>query len=294
MFRVSFGAYPVSNQSGTLYVVATPIGNLDDLSPRALATLSRVELIAAEDTRHSSRLLRQHGIRTATVSLHEHNEAQAAEKVLARLRAGDDVALISDAGTPLISDPGFNLLRACREAQLPVSPVPGPSAMIAALSVAGLPTDRFNFEGFLPRQSAARCERLGELADEPSTLVFYESCHRIADSLVDLVTVFGADRPAAMARELTKLHETVLRGTLAELAELVGQDADQQRGEIVLVVGGAPARGDEALPAEVERLLRVLVAELPVKQAAALAAKWSGLKKNALYQRAQAIRDGAE
>lgn len=283
----------MSNQPGTLFVVATPIGNLDDLSPRALQVLSDVALIAAEDTRHSSRLLRQHGIATTTMSLHEHNEAQAAARVVERLQAGDDVALISDAGTPLISDPGFNLLRACREAQLPVSPVPGPSAMIAALSVAGLPTDRFCFAGFLPRQSSARRERLAELEEAAETLVFYESCHRIADSLADLVGVFGAERPAALARELTKVYETVLRGTLGELAAQVAADADQQRGEIVLVVGGAPSREEEGLPAEVERLLQVLVAELPVKQAAALAARWSGLKKNALYQRAQAIKDAA-
>jgi 16S rRNA (cytidine1402-2'-O)-methyltransferase len=281
----------VSNQSGTLFVVATPIGNLADLSSRALDVLSRVDLIAAEDTRHSSRLLRQHGITTATMSLHEHNEAQAAARVLQRLQAGDDVALISDAGTPLISDPGFNLLRACRESAIPVSPVPGPSAMIAALSVAGLPTDRFCFAGFLPRQAAARRERLQQLAGAPETLVFYESCHRIAASLADLVAVFGAERPAAMARELTKLHETLLRGSLAELAARVEADPDQQRGEIVLVVGGAPARADDALSAEVDKLLQVLVAQLPVRQAAALAAQWSGLKKNALYQRAQAIRD---
>jgi 16S rRNA (cytidine1402-2'-O)-methyltransferase len=283
----------VSNQSGTLYVVATPIGNLDDLSGRALATLSRVALIAAEDTRHSSRLLRQHGITVPTMSLHEHNEPQAAARVIQRLQAGDDVALISDAGTPLISDPGFDLLRACREADIPVSPVPGPSAMIAALSIAGLPTDRFHFEGFLPRQGAARRDRLRALAEDSATLVFYESCHRIVDSLADLVAVFGSERPAAMARELTKLHETLLRGTLAELAERVAADPDQQRGEIVLVVGGAPERDEEALPPEVEKLLKVLVAELPVKQAAALVAQWSGLKKNVLYRRAQAIRDAA-
>jgi len=283
----------VSNQPGTLFVVATPIGNLDDLSPRALQTLSRVALIAAEDTRHSSRLLRQHGINTATMSLHEHNEAQAAERVVQRLQAGEDVALISDAGTPLISDPGFNLLRVCRDLDLPVSPVPGPSAMIAALSVAGLPTDRFCFAGFLPRQSAARRERLQQLVEASETLVFYESCHRIGDSLDDLAAVFGPDRPATLARELTKVYETVLRGSLAELAERVAADADQQRGEIVLVVGGAPARVEAALPAEVERLLQLLVAELPVKQAAALAAQWSGLKRNALYQRAQAIKDAA-
>lgn len=281
----------VSNQPGTLFVVATPIGNLDDLSPRALQVLSRVALIAAEDTRHSSRLLRQHSISTTTMSLHEHNEAHAAERVVQRLQAGEDVALISDAGTPLISDPGFNLLRACRDLALPVSPIPGPSAMIAALSVAGLPTDRFSFAGFLPRQSAARREALQQLAEAAETLVFYESCHRIADSLADLAAVFGPDRPAALARELTKVYETVLRGSLVELAAQVAADPDQQRGEIVLVVGGAPAKRGEALPAEVERLLGLLVAELPVKQAASITAQWSGLKKNLLYQRAQAIKD---
>ncbi len=281
----------VSNQPGTLFVVATPIGNLGDLSPRALKTLSEVSLIAAEDTRHSARLLKQHSVNVPTVSLHEHNERQAMDKVLSRLLGGEDVALISDAGTPLISDPGFNLLRACREADLPVSPVPGPSAVIAALSVAGLPTDRFTFAGFLPRQQGARRERLQQLAGVTETLVFYESCHRIADGLGDLAAVFGDERPAALCRELTKVYETVLRGSLATLCERVTQDLDQQRGEMVLVVGGAPAVAAETLPADVERLLQVLVAELPVKQAAALAAHWSGLKKNALYARAQAIRD---
>lgn len=282
----------VSNQPGTLFVVATPIGNLDDLSPRALQVLSRVALIAAEDTRHSGRLLRQHGITTAMISLHEHNETQVMKRVLERLHAGDEVALISDAGTPLISDPGFPLLRACRDAGVPVSPVPGPSAMIAALSVAGLPTDRFCFAGFVPRQPKARRDWLQGLAQAPETLVFYESCHRVADSLADLAAVFGADRPAALARELTKLHETVLRASLGELAASVAADPDQQRGEMVLVVGGAPPRSEAALPPELDRLLEVLVAELPVKQAAALAAQWSGLKKNALYPRAQAIKEG--
>jgi 16S rRNA (cytidine1402-2'-O)-methyltransferase len=276
-----------------LYVVATPIGNLDDLSARALRVLSAVALIAAEDTRHSGRLLRQYGINTPTMSLHEHNEAQAMRRVLAQLQGGSDVALISDAGTPLISDPGFPLLRACREQGLPVSPVPGPSAMIAALSICGLPTDRFCFEGFLPRQRKARLDRLKALVEAPQTLVFYESCHRVAEALNDLATVFGERRPAALARELTKLHETLLRGTLAELAARVADDPDQQRGELVLLVGGAEQPAGQGVPPEVDSLLRVLVAELPVKQAAGLAAQWSGMKKNVLYQRAQTIRDGA-
>lgn len=281
----------VSNQPGTLFVVATPIGNLDDLSPRALKTLAQVAMIAAEDTRHSARLLKQHGINVPTVSLHEHNERQAMDKVLARLHDGDDVALISDAGTPLISDPGFNLLRACREADLPVSPVPGASAVIAALSVAGLPTDRFTFAGFLPRQSAARRARLQQLSSASMTLVFYESCHRILETLQDLVAELGADRPATLCRELTKVYETVLRGSLAELTERVATDPDQQRGEIVLVVGGAPDAVDDGVPQAVSDLLAVLVAELPVKQAAAMAAQWSGMKKNALYAVAQRLKD---
>ncbi len=290
--RVSFLCPKVSNQAGILYVVATPIGNLDDLSPRAARVLGEVDLIAAEDTRHSRRLLGHIGVSKPMLALHEHNESAAAERVLAALRGGGDVALVSDAGTPLISDPGFPLVRACRAHGLRVSPIPGPCALVAALSVSGLPTDHFRFEGFPPRSSAARRSRFEMLVDDPATLVFYESSHRVLDSLADMAGVFGATRPAALARELTKRYETILHGTLGELAARLAADPDQQRGEFVLVVAGCPAAaGDEALPEEVRRLLAVLMAELPLKQAAAIAAAWSGLKKNLLYKTMLAMQE---
>ena len=275
----------VSNKPGVLYVVATPIGNLDDLSPRAAAVLGAVDLIAAEDTRHSKRLLGHIGVHKPMMSLHEHNEAEAATRVIAALEEGRDVALVSDAGTPLISDPGFPLVRACRGRGLTVSPIPGACALVAALSVSGLPTDRFRFEGFLPRSSPARRAKLKALAGEKATLVFYESSHRVLDSLVDMAAELGDERPAALARELTKQYETLLHGSLSELCDRLTADADQQRGEFVLVVGGAPHTSEEdAVPEEVLRLLRMLAEELPLKQAAAITARWSGLKKNRLYQ----------
>jgi 16S rRNA (cytidine1402-2'-O)-methyltransferase len=274
----------VTDAPGSLYVVATPIGNLDDLSPRALATLRAVDLIAAEDTRHTRHLCERFGVGTALTSLHEHNEGAASEAVIARLRAGLAVALVADAGTPLISDPGYVLVRDCRRAGLPVVCIPGPSALVAALSVSGLPTDRFRFEGFPPRKAEARRERLRELVRETATLVFYESSHRVQDTLDDLAAVFGAERNAVLARELTKLHETVLAMPLGELAERVRTDADQRRGEFVLMVAGAAqvAAGE----AEIERVLGVLLEELPVKTAATLAARLTGTKKNAAYEMA--------
>lgn len=267
---------------GTLWVVATPIGNLDDLSPRAVATLREVALIAAEDTRHSRALLVRHGIATPLAALHEHNEREAVAALLARLVAGDSVALVSDAGTPLVSDPGYRLVRAARAAGIRVSPVPGACAAIAALSVAGLPSDRFVFEGFLPAKAPARRARLVELAAEPRTLVFYESSHRVAESLADMRDVFGAAREAVLARELTKLYETVLAAPLGELAERVARDPDQQRGEFVLLVAG---RGEEA-DARVEegrRVFALLRDELPPAKAAKLAAAISGAPRRALY-----------
>lgn len=215
---------------GTLYVVATPIGNLGDLSPRGRQVLAEVDVIAAEDTRHAGHLLTGLGIRTRLVSLHEQNEAARSSELVDLLREGRSVALVSDAGTPLISDPGYRLLAAARAAGLPVSPIPGPCAAIAALSVAGLPTDRFHFEGFLPAKGSARRTRLAALADRTESLVFYESVHRITETLADAVTVLGADRPAALGRELTKLHETLLRGTLAEIAVAVAGDPASRRG----------------------------------------------------------------
>ncbi len=278
----------LSNDTGCLYVVATPIGNLGDITRRAVEVLSAVDRIAAEDTRHTRRLLQHLGIDRPLLSLHEHNERQRVQSLLERLRAGEHLALVSDAGTPLISDPGYPLVRACRAEGIRVVPVPGASALIAALSVAGLPTDRFRFEGFLPRRAAARRERLQTLSDAAETLVFYESAHRIEESLDDLCTVFGRAREAVLARELTKRHETLLDGTLGELLARVREDMDQRRGEFVLVVAGAPveAEDDSALRA----LLSVLLEELPLKQAAAIAARLSGEKKNRAYQLALAMR----
>jgi len=269
-----------------LYVVATPIGNLDDWSMRAQATLRRVALIAAEDTRHSLRLLQHFAIDTRLVPLHEHNEQGRVDALLAELEAGHDIALISDAGTPLISDPGYRLVAAAQAGGYTVVPVPGACAAIAALSAAGLASDRFVFEGFLPARAGARQQRLRELAAETRTLIFYEAPHRIAECLDDMTTVFGATRRAALARELTKTFETIRQLPVGELAAWVTSDSNQQRGEIVLVVEGAPdVVGDAALH-EAERILGILLKELPVKQAAALTAEITGLKKNALYERA--------
>lgn len=268
--------------TGRLWVVATPIGHLDDMSARAVEVLKRVERIAAEDTRHSAPLLALYGIATPTTALHEHNEREEVERLLARLRAGAELALISDAGTPLISDPGFRLVRAARAAGVTVSPVPGPCAAIAALSVAGLPSDRFVFEGFLPARAAARRERLAELAGEARTLVFYESSHRVRECLDDMAAVFGAARPAVLARELTKLFETVLDGTLAQLQARLAADPNQERGEFVLLVGGREAGEDERL-AEGRRVFALLREELPPARAAKLAAAITGAPRKELY-----------
>ncbi|EGV51669.1 ribosomal RNA small subunit methyltransferase I [endosymbiont of Riftia pachyptila (vent Ph05)] len=273
---------------GVLYVVATPIGNLDDLSRRAVKVLSTVDLIAAEDTRHTRPLLRHYGIATPMMAFHEHNEREAMERLLQRLAQGEQVALVSDAGTPLISDPGFPLVREARQRGIEVVAVPGPSAAIAALSVAGLPTDRFLFAGFPPRQGAQRRHWLEALLKETATLVFYESSHRIKASLADMAAVFGSERQAVIARELTKLHETVLSGSLSSLIEQVEADANQRKGEFVLLLAGAEPVNVTDSGADAERILRVLVGELPLKQAAALTAKITGLKKNALYQQALA------
>ena len=270
---------------GTLWVVATPIGNLDDFAPRAIAVLKRVAVVAAEDTRHSQVLLARFAIATPAVAYHEHNERTMSDKLVARLLAGEDVALVSDAGTPTLSDPGYRLVRAAREAGVRVSTVPGPSAAVAALSVSGLASDRFVFEGFLPARGAARRARLEALRDDERTLVFYEAKHRIEETLADLVEAFGAERRAAIARELTKLHETVLDGTLAALAERVAGDAEQRLGEFVLVIAGAEGTDDEARrQREGERVFALLAKELPAGKAAKLAAAITGAKRNALYR----------
>ncbi len=271
------------SDAGRLIVVATPIGNLHDLSPRARDTLRDVGVIAAEDTRHSAPLVAQAGSRARLLALHEHNEREAAAHIVEQLRAGIDVALICDAGTPLISDPGFRLVRAAREAGFDVSPVPGPCAAIAALSVAGLPSDRFAFEGFLPAKAAARRERLQTLVAEPRTLIFYESSHRIVESLADAITVFGATRSAVLARELTKLFETVMAGSLGDIAQRVAADANQQRGEFVLLIAGAEGEAADAQLAEGRRVFALLREELAPARAAKLAAAITGAPRKALY-----------
>lgn len=268
--------------AGTLHVVATPIGNLGDLSPRALEVLRAVAAVCAEDTRHTRRLLAHFGIERPLLAVHEHNEDDVAGKLVERLLAGESLALVSDAGTPLVSDPGFRLVRAARAAGIAVSPVPGACAFVAALSVAGLASDRFVFEGFLPAKAAARRERLASLAGETRTLVFYESAHRIEDALADCVVVFGAERPAVLARELTKLFETVLDGTLGELQAKVEADPDQRKGEFVLLVQGA-GEDAEAKVAEGRRLYAKLCEHLKPSQAAKLAAELSGAPRKALY-----------
>ncbi len=272
---------------GTLYVVATPIGNLDDISARALRVLREVALIAAEDTRHSQRLLQHFGIGTPLAACHEHNERDQGGRFIGRLLVGEDVALISDAGTPLISDPGFHLVRSARAAGIAVVPVPGACALIAALSAAGLPSDRFIFEGFLPAKAVGRRQRLEALREEPRTLLFYEAPHRLLESVGDMLAVFGPERPALLARELTKTFETLKGLPLAELREFIAADSNQQRGECVLLVGGWQApEGEEAISAESLRVLDLLLAEMPVKRAAALAAEITGVRKNLLYQAA--------
>jgi 16S rRNA (cytidine1402-2'-O)-methyltransferase len=278
-----FGAQNVS--AGTLFVVATPIGNLEDISARAVRVLTEVALIAAEDTRHSQRLLQHFGINTPLQACHEHNERDQGGRFIARLLAGEDVALISDAGTPLISDPGFHLVRQARAAGVRVVPIPGACALVAALSAAGLPSDRFIFEGFLPAKSTARCARLEAIKEEPRTLIFYEAPHRLLESLQDMGKVFGADRLAVLARELTKTFETLKGLPLGELSKWVASDANQQRGECVLLVAGWQApEGDSAVSAEALRVLDLLLEDLPVKRAAAVAAEITGARKNVLYQ----------
>ncbi|KPA95702.1 MULTISPECIES: 16S rRNA (cytidine(1402)-2'-O)-methyltransferase [Pseudomonas] len=270
---------------GSLYVVATPIGNLDDISARAMKVLREVALIAAEDTRHSLRLLQHFGINTPLAACHEHNERDEGSRFIAKLQAGEDVALISDAGTPLISDPGYHLVRQARAAGIKVVPVPGACALIAALSAAGLPSDRFIFEGFLPAKAAGRRSRLEQLREEPRTLIFYEAPHRILECLQDMEAVFGAERPALLARELTKTFETLKGLPLAELRSFVEADSNQQRGEcVVLVAGWSAPEGDEAVGAEAMRILDLLLKEMPLKRAAALAAEITGVRKNLLYQ----------
>lgn len=273
----------MSNRTGTLYLVATPIGNLEDMGHRALRVLGEVALIAAEDTRHSATLLRHFGIQTPMTAYHEHNERERAPGLLVRLQAGDDIALISDAGTPLVSDPGYHLVRAAHRAGVPVSPVPGPCAAVAALSAAGLPTAAFVFHGFLPPKAAARRRFLEQARHESRTQVFYETPHRIVASLEDMTAVYGAAREATLARELTKQYETIINGSLADLVQRVRDDPNQQRGEFVVVVSGADEPVPRGIDTDVERLMAALLKELPLKRAAAVAAGFTGIRRNEIY-----------
>lgn len=267
-----------------LYIVATPIGNLGDISQRAIDTLKQVDLIAAEDTRHSSKLLKHFDITTKMMPLHDYNEAQQTQKILQKLKQGKSIALISDAGTPLISDPGYRLVAEIRKAGIEVVPIPGACALISALSVSGLPSDKFRFEGFLPAKQHARKEYLQTLKTEIATLIFYESPHRLLKSLQDMVKVFGENRQAVIARELTKKFETIYDDTLQNLLQYFIDHSEKQCGEFVILVHGEAKQKIAEITAEDIKILNILLEELSVKQAAHLAAKITGKKKNVLYQ----------
>ncbi|MGD7036618.1 16S rRNA (cytidine(1402)-2'-O)-methyltransferase [Methylotuvimicrobium buryatense] len=277
----------MSSQCGKLYVVATPIGNLADFSFRAVDVLKEVDLIAAEDTRHVRMLLQHYGIANRLVSLHQHNEETASAGLLEKIRGGLDIALVSDAGTPLLSDPGMPLVRMAKDAGIEVSPIPGACALIAALSAAGLPVSRFIFEGFLPRTSSARKTFFKERLNCESTWVFYESSHRILDALKDMSEILPADRQLVIAREITKLHETIVKRRLDEMLELVESDENMRKGEFVVIVEGAVIdKNNQALSAEHLSVLKTLLKECSVKTAAALAAEITGAKKKVLYEAA--------
>jgi len=278
--------------ASTLYIVPTPIGNLGDITQRALTVLTSVDLIAAEDTRHTGLLLQHFAINARLFALHDHNEQQKAEQLLAKLQEGQSIALVSDAGTPLINDPGYHLVRRCREAGIRVVPLPGACAAITALSAAGLPSDRFCYEGFLPAKSKGRCDTLRALEQEPRTLIFYESTHRLLDSLQDIATVLGEDRYVVLAREITKTWESIQGAPIGELLAWVKEDENRRKGEMVLIIEGFKTPADDALPAEALRTLALLQAELPLKKAAALTAEIHGVKKNALYKYALEQQEG--
>lgn len=267
----------------TLYIVATPIGNLDDITLRAIDTLKRVDLIAAEDTRHSGLLLQHLGIKARLYSLHDHNEQEKAHVLIEKLQAGISIALISDAGTPLINDPGYHLVKACRENGIKVVPIPGACAAIAALSVAGLPSDKFIYEGFLPAKSKARQDSLASLITEPRTMIFYESTHRLLETLKDMQTIFGANKQIVLAKELTKTWETIVSLPVNELIDWLNQDVSRQKGEFVLIVAGYIESNKDIDPKAINTL-KLLQKELPLKKAAAITAEIYGLKKNQLYQ----------
>jgi len=277
-------------QPSTLYIVATPIGNLADISQRALNILENVDVIACEDTRHTQRLLSAFSIKNKTMSMHDHNERQRQEQISSLLQEGKSVALVSDAGTPLISDPGFHLVRHCRQLGLDVSPIPGACAAISALSVAGLPTDRFTFEGFLPSKSGARQSKLSELASEPRTMVFYDAPRRAIDTVEDIVKTLGGQRYVVIARELTKTFETIHSDSAENLLAWLQEDPNQLKGEMVLIIEGYKVDPNE-ISANVVTTLKLLLAEMKPKKACAIAAEIHGVKKNALYEYALSIKE---
>ncbi|KYN25871.1 tetrapyrrole methylase [Vibrio cidicii] len=268
----------------TLYIVPTPIGNLGDITHRAIEVLSTVDLIAAEDTRHTGKLLSHFNIQTKTFALHDHNEQQKAQVLVDKLLAGQNIALVSDAGTPLISDPGYHLVSQCRQAGVKVVPLPGPCAVITALSASGLPSDRFSFEGFLPAKSKGRKDKLLEIAKVERTCIFYESPHRIIDSLHDMLEILGPNREVVLARELTKTFETIQGMPLGDLVDWVKSDENQQKGEMALLIHGYRDSAEDGLPEEALRALTILLKELPLKRAAAMVAEIYNVKKNALYK----------
>ncbi|EXS35451.1 16S rRNA (cytidine(1402)-2'-O)-methyltransferase [Acinetobacter pittii] len=271
--------------SAQLFVVATPIGHLDDMTFRAIDILKSVSIVAAEDTRQSAQLFKHYNISTQLTACHDHNESNKIEQLVQRLLAGDNVALISDAGTPLISDPGFKLVRAAQEHGIKVVPVPGACAAIAALSAVGLPSDRFSFEGFLPSKASQRISQLEKLKNETQTLIFYEAPHRILECVKNMAEVFGENRPVGFAREITKTFETIKKMTLKDLVSFIENDHNQEKGEIVLVVGGAPEKTDLEQE-KLDELLKRLLQDLSVKAASQLAADLTGVKKKVAYQRA--------
>ncbi|HHE9998005.1 TPA: 16S rRNA (cytidine(1402)-2'-O)-methyltransferase [Haemophilus influenzae] len=275
----------MTDLTGILYIVATPIGNLQDITQRALETFAQVDLIAAEDTRHSGLLLSHYGIKKPFFALHDHNEQEKAHILVEKLKQGSNIALISDAGTPLISDPGFHLVRQCREAGIQVVPLPGACAAITALCASGIASDRFCFEGFLPAKSKARKDKLENIAEEDRTLIFYESTHRILDTLEDMQSVLGEERYMVLAREMTKTWETITGNTIKNLREWLLEDPNRTKGEMVLIVEGKPKsdNNDEISPQAV-KALELIAEELPLKKAAAIVAELYGYKKNALYQ----------
>ncbi len=274
-----------AKNKGVLYVVATPIGNLDDMTPRAIETLREVDLILAEDTRHSGKLLKKFSITSRMKAFHDHNERKISTELIERLKGGEKIALISDAGTPLVSDPGYYLINSAQQEGIRIVPIPGPCALIAALSASGLPSDKFTFHGFLPSRTKARQKKLQELKSETGTQIFYEAPHRLKDTLDDIKDILGSARMACMARELTKRYETIRTGTLIDLTHWLSENPEQCRGEIVLVVEGHHEKHTEE--GEDQRVLEVLLEYLPPSQAVAAAVKLTGGKKNQLYRMAQ-------